>query len=109
MEENWIEVIVRFRNPLKWENKRRVALKFVKPTLEELWKRKAIRFFHYFFEPELHLRLYSERDNFEEIKAVIKKESNLFKTIYFAPLSSTAIVESLKASLLTPGMRKHGI
>ena len=70
-EEKWLEAIVYFRSPFRWENKRKVALEFVKPTLEELWKRKAIRFFHYFFEPELHLRLYSERDNFEEIKAVI--------------------------------------
>ncbi len=48
-----------------------MALQFIKPTIEQLWKEETILFFHYFFEPELHLRLYSEKDNFEEIKTII--------------------------------------
>lgn len=54
-ENNWMEAIVHFRNPLEWDNKRKFALRFIKPTLEELWSLEAIVFFHYFFEPELRL------------------------------------------------------
>lgn len=73
-KEIWLEAKVHFKNPLEWENKLKIALDFVKPTLEELWKREAIRFFHYFFEPELRLRLSSEKNSLEEIKAVIKEK-----------------------------------
>ena len=70
-ENNWIEAIVHFRNPLEWDNKRKFALQFIKLTLEELWSREAIVFFHYFFEPELRLRLYPKKNNYKEIKTII--------------------------------------
>lgn len=72
-QKNWVEAIVHFRNPLEWDNKKRMALQFIKPTIGKLWSDGAILFFHYFFEPELHLRLYSEKDNLEEMKAIITK------------------------------------
>jgi len=50
-----------------------MALQFIKPTIDELWRDEAIVFFHYFFEPALHLRLYSKKDNFEKIQAIIMR------------------------------------
>jgi len=75
LSDCWIEAIVQFKDSSVWENKREIALKFIRPTVKELWKERVIEFFHYFFEPELHLRLYSEKKRFEEIKSVV--ESNL--------------------------------
>lgn len=72
-EHNWIEVVVHTKNPSDWEDKRKLALEFVKPTLEELWKEKAVQFFHYFFEPELHLRLFSNEGEAKTIENTITK------------------------------------
>jgi len=71
-ENCWIEAIVHFKNPLIWENKRKFALTFIKPTLEKLWKQKAIKFFHYFFEPELRLRLCSDGEKIDRVKSTIR-------------------------------------
>jgi len=70
---NWMQAIVYFRDPHNWENRRKMALQFIKPTIDELWRDEAIVFFHYFFEPALHLRLYSKKDNFEKIQAIIMR------------------------------------
>ena len=86
MKENWLEAIVYFKNPSIWENKRRVALRFIKPTLEELWYQKEIMFFYYFFKPELHLRLCSEKDNFEKIKAVVKRRLKSIQDYLLRPV-----------------------
>jgi len=68
-----MQAIVYFRDPHNWENRRKMALQFIKPTIDELWRDEAIVFFHYFFEPALHLRLYSKKDNFEKIQAIIMR------------------------------------
>lgn len=88
MSGSWIEAIVWFKDSSVWESRREIALAFIKPTVEELWKEKAIEFFHYFFEPELHLRLYSEKESFDEIIDIIRKnlkplESHLLRPVEF--------------------------
>jgi len=85
---NWMQAIVCFRDPYNWDNRRKLALQFIKPTINELWYDEAIVFFHYFFEPALHLRLYSEKDNFQKIQAIIVRnlkphEKDLVRAVQF--------------------------
>jgi len=84
-EHNWIEVVVHTRNPLDWESKIKLALRFVKPTLEELWKEKAFQFFHYFFEPELHFRISPNGGKADLIRHVIGKNLKPFESDLLYP------------------------
>ncbi|UCE95213.1 MAG: hypothetical protein JSV51_05610 [Candidatus Bathyarchaeota archaeon] len=87
MSDSWIEAIVQFKDSSVWENKREIALEFIRPTVKELWKERVIEFFHYFFEPELHLRLYSKKKRFKEIEGVVKSNlkpiKHLLLSVYF--------------------------
>jgi hypothetical protein len=84
-EDNWTEIIVHVKKPSDWETKRKLVLGFVKPTLEELWKGKAVQFFHYFFEPELHLRLFPNKEKGKAIESVITKNLKPFEKDFLSP------------------------